>query len=499
MQAPPHRKPRGAAITGALRDALSPAESSCYCLRQCLLQEPAAKRCDFSLRRGEDRVTEDCRPAPLPDTEPGDGTGRDTRASAARNSTDGAEKAPGARRRPRRRKGKRGGKAAPSPANAAAPCAPSDVAKPAVGKPDRATRDQGPKSRRNPRQNGSGDGAPLYAALDLGTNNCRLLIARPTDGGFAVVDAFSRIVRLGEGIATEGRISDGAMQRAIDALSICAEKIRRRGVRRSRIVATEACRTASNGEVFARRVKEETGLMLDVVTPEDEARLAVAGCAPLVDRECEAALVFDIGGGSTELMWIEPNGKRVPDILDWTSLPYGVVTLAERYGGVDVSEELFQTMVSDVRGRLGDFSGKRPYRPDAPFHLLGTSGTVTTIAGVHMGLRRYDRNRVDGTWIGLGDVQDVTGRLLAMDYDARAENPCIGRERADLVLAGCAILAAIVETWPSERLRVADRGLREGILLSLMQKDRRRRRRTRRRGGRRRSPGSGAQAADTGA
>ncbi|MES1990141.1 MAG: Ppx/GppA phosphatase family protein [Pseudomonadota bacterium] len=356
------------------------------------------------------------------------------------------------------------------------------------------------KAIAQPSRGGEGQAheGPVYGALDLGTNNCRLLIARRTREGFRVVDAYSRIVRLGEGLSARGALSDEAMGRAIEALKICADKMERRGVTRSRLIATEACRAASNGAEFIARVKVEAGLALEVVSNEDEARLAVAGCSPLLDHGCRSALVFDIGGGSTELIWVSMGGEggdvpvkqsaAKPKIEDWISLPCGVVTLAESHGGVDVSHDLYERMVAEVAARVDPFVTRlRSARISmgGDFHLLGTSGTVTTIAGVHLGLPRYDRTRVDGIWITPDNVQGVTRSLLAMTYADRAAHPCVGRERADLVLAGCAIFEAISRAWPAERLRVADRGLREGILLSLMEADSgRTRRRRRRRGGR---------------
>ncbi len=327
----------------------------------------------------------------------------------------------------------------------------------------------------------------IYGALDLGTNNCRLLIARRTQDGFRVVDAYSRIVRLGEGLGASGQLSEAAMERALDALAICADKMRRRGVTRSRAIATQACRMAGNGALFLERVKRRTGLTLEIIKAGDEARLALAGCTPLLDESCTSALVFDIGGGSTELISVRIQGEgqnRRPQIEDWTSLPCGVVTLAEQHGGVDVSRDIYRRMVDDVGVMLQPFAErirvKGPHSASG-FHLLGTSGTVTTISGVHMGLERYNRTLVDGSWITLDAVNDVTEKLLCMDYETRAAHSCIGRDRADLVLAGCAILEAITLIWPSERMRVADRGLREGMLLSLMQADSTKSRRRRRR------------------
>ncbi|PCJ72108.1 MAG: hypothetical protein COA62_00020 [Rhodobiaceae bacterium] len=329
---------------------------------------------------------------------------------------------------------------------------------------------------------------PVYAAIDLGTNNCRLLVAKRTRDGFRVIDAYSRIVRLGEGLANSDQLNADAMDRALEALKVCSDKMQRRGVTRARSIATEACRTAANGPAFVERVKRETGIELDIVSTADEAGLAVAGCAPLLDPGHSAALVFDIGGGSTELMWVHHENRPKPEVKDWTSLPCGVVTLAEKYGGEFVSRELFEEMVSDVSQRLDAFRQRLvAHLPsESEYHLLGTSGTVTTITGVHLGLKRYDRAKVDGAWIGRREVSAVTDTLLGLSLAERAAHPCIGVERADLVLAGCAILEAINRAWPANRLRVADRGLREGILFSLMAADetvpRKRRRRRRRKG-----------------
>ncbi len=318
-------------------------------------------------------------------------------------------------------------------------------------------------------------GSRTYAALDLGTNNCRLLVARPSSEGFRVVDAFSRIVRLGEGLGGSRRLNDGAIGRTIEALKVCRSKMETRGVTRARLIATEACRAAENGSEFIRRVRDETELDLEIVDRETEAHLAVAGCAVLADPQARGAVLFDIGGGSSELVWLEKagDGRDLKSrVRAWTSLPVGVVTLAERHGGIEVTRESFEEMVDEV-GRMmsGFIDTVSDARRCQRFHLLGTSGTVTTIAGVHLELPRYDRRQVDGIWMHDEDVGGVIERLLDMSFEERAANPCIGQERADLVLAGCAILEAIRRAFPSERLRIADRGLREGILMQLMNED----------------------------
>lgn len=343
---------------------------------------------------------------------------------------------------------------------------------------DRSAKSGGRKHWKPRRDRGN---APLYAALDLGTNNCRLLVALPTrPGQFRVIDAFSRIVRLGEGLGVTGRLSDGAMDRAVDALKVCAAKLENRTVRRHRLIATEACRSAGNGAEFLDRVKRETGLDLEIVDRETEARLAVSGCSSLVGRETTGVVLFDIGGGSSEIAAIDLSGSRsnrlANHISAWTSLPVGVVNLSERHGGREVSQRVFAQMIDEVAGLLDDFAcpdipGCGNGTADGSFHLLGTSGTVTTLAGVHLDLPRYDRRQVDGLWLSSGEVDRMTEKILSWDFHARSSNPCIGADRADLVLAGCAILEAIRRRWPSERLRVADRGLREGLLTEMMAAD----------------------------
>jgi exopolyphosphatase/guanosine-5'-triphosphate,3'-diphosphate pyrophosphatase len=363
-------------------------------------------------------------------------------------------------------------------------------------KPDRARRRHGWPLRRPPRQENEatspaaselpslppapretadGPESAIYGALDLGTNNCRLLLARPssTAAGFDVVDAYSRIVRLGEGVLSTGQLSGEAIERTIKALRVCANKLKWWNVQRARLIATEACRMASNGGEFINRVRDELGLDLEIIDRETEANLAAAGASPLICGEARSVLVFDIGGGSTEILWLNvENGKY--RIGDWTSLPAGVVTVAERFGGKSVSADNFAAMRDHVHvlarpfaDRLLNGGGAVP----VPDHLLGTSGTVTTVCGIHLNLRRYDRARVDGSWISASDVTRVTQELLSMSYEERAASPCVGPERADLVLAGCAILEEIRAIWPAERIRVADRGLREGILTSLMMED----------------------------
>ena len=311
--------------------------------------------------------------------------------------------------------------------------------------------------------------AQAYAALDLGTNNCRLLIARPQGPGFAVIDAFSRIVRLGEGLAASGRLSDAAIERTLGALRVCADKLKRRNVVLARSVATEACRRAANGADFIERAHAETGIRLDIISAEEEARLAVLGCHVLIEPGSDPALIFDIGGGSTELVLVDTSGPS-PRVLDWHSVPWGVVSLTESAGGGDGAEGLaaaYARMRALAGESMAPFAARLPRGVTRP-RLLGTSGTVTTLGSVHLGLSHYDRNTVDGLIAPAAAMREISRSIAAKSLAERAQIPCIGNERADLVVAGCAILETILALWPAERLGVADRGIREGILRRLM-------------------------------
>lgn len=315
---------------------------------------------------------------------------------------------------------------------------------------------------------------PVFAALDLGTNNCRLLIAEPQRGGFRVVDGFSRIVRLGEGLVATGQLHPAAMDRALAALQECAARMAAQPIADMRTVATQACRVAANGAAFLQRVHDVTGIELEVISPEEEARLSVRGCAPLIDPDADWVLVVDVGGGSTEISWVDARPARLGAravIKAWTSLPFGVVTLAERYmEGVD-GADWFWRIVDEVEASLLAFRGADAWRDaflHGNSHYLGASGAVTSLAGVLLGLARYQRARVDGLWLSVEQARATGQRLRELGRAYRAKHGCIGPDRADLVVPGAAILEAVFRAWPAPRIRVADRGLREGLLYSLM-------------------------------
>jgi len=312
---------------------------------------------------------------------------------------------------------------------------------------------------------------PVYAALDLGTNNCRLLVARPAPGGFSVIDSFSRPTRLGEGLNGSGRLSDAAIARTLDALTCCAKRLKRHHGVHLRAVATEACRKAANSDLFIARVRAETGIVMNVIEPEEEARLAATGCRALFDPDQHHALVFDIGGGSTEFAHVRQGAPGGPlTIVKLYSIPIGVVSLTERQPTLS-SGVGFAAAVAEIASLLAPFDSDGALRDLAlggGLQMLGTSGTVTILAGMHLGLSRYDRSRVDGLVLDFPDITRMTHQLVQSGSARRALYPCVGRDRADLVVAGCAILEAICQTWPTGVLRVADRGLREGMLLTML-------------------------------
>lgn len=333
---------------------------------------------------------------------------------------------------------------------------------------------------------GGAESGPVFAALDLGTNNCRLLIASPQGagentsasrvgvGGLRVFDSFSRVVRLGEGVSATGMLSQEAMERTLVALRACQKKLARYNISDSRFVATEACRRATNGQQFLREVRSEIGMDIDIITTEDEAKLAFAGCSSLLTNDSRNAVVFDIGGGSTELMWVDVENGRA--ISDWLSVAFGVMNLSDRFGGSNHAEIAFNDMVEALVGKLRPFDSANHISKtlkDTNIQLLSTSGTVTTLAAVHLDLPRYDRARIDGITLAVDDIRATIKRLLAMRQYERFNHPCIGPDRADFILSGCAIFEAISTLWPAQSITIADRGVREGIILSLGEKQKR--------------------------
>lgn len=344
-------------------------------------------------------------------------------------------------------------------------------------------RDNSAPSERKRRRRHRAGQSKYFAAVDLGTNNCRLLIARSLANGFQVVDSYSNVVRLGAGLATTGKLAEPNMDAAIKAINVCAAKMKAKSVSRWRCIATQACREASNGEAFMERIKNETGLSFETISPRVEARLSVMGVVNIIDPELDVALVIDIGGGSTELSWVDIRkfnnnniSKRIsrPPISAWVSLPIGVVNLSEMFP--ETPEDLpgwYMAMKTYVRELMDEKKCATKFTNVFKYgrgHLIGTSGTITSLAGVHLKLPYYQRNKIDGIWVDSEDLMNTADRLSKMSLEMRQQEPCIGVDRATMLVAGCAIFDVINELWPSKRVRVADRGLREGMLMGLMNK-----------------------------
>ena len=310
-----------------------------------------------------------------------------------------------------------------------------------------------------------------YAAIDLGSNNCRLLIAKAYGRTYHVVDSFSRIVRLGEGLANGYHLNENAIQRTIDALKICKKKMNAKSVVKSRAVATEACRRASNTKQFYEEVFQETGIQFETLSPEQEAQLTLDGCAQLLDRSLSKSIVFDIGGGSTEIILAEKKNNEKVNVLAMLSLPIGVVTLSEQYTNCKFEVDLYEKIIAQVDRKLAPFDHEHGISRNLSsnkMQMLGTSGTVTTLGGIYLNLPRYDRSKVDGLDMRVDEISAISLKLVKMDYAQRAKNRCIGEERAGLVVMGCAILEAICRRWPIDIIRTADRGIREGLLKGLV-------------------------------
>lgn len=337
------------------------------------------------------------------------------------------------------------------------------------------------RRRRSGRRRSESSAKPAtFGALDLGTNNCRLLIAKAQGESFRIIDSYSKVVRLGHGLASSGALAQESMDAAVEALSVCSRKLQQKRVKRWRCVATEACRRASNGEVFLKRVKEETGITLEVISARVEARLAVMGCLNLVDPTKDVALVVDIGGGSTELSWVDVRKLRDPNhvmrthrppISAWASLPIGVVTLSERVPEHDDRTLWYEEMKQTVRDTIEEAGCSTRFTrtfQEGGGHIIGTSGTITSLAGIHLKLPYYQRSKVDGLWLRANDAVRVARDMASKSPAERALEPCIGNDRSRLLVAGCAITDVICEMWPSKMIRVADRGLREGMLMGLM-------------------------------
>lgn len=315
-----------------------------------------------------------------------------------------------------------------------------------------------------------------YAAIDLGTNSCRLVIATPTPSSFHIVETFSRITRLGEGIINNNELSHAAIRRTINTLKVCSGVLEEYApIVRARYVATAACRRAKNCKYFLELVKKETNLDIEIISSHEEARLAVVGCVPLLNRHIKRALVFDIGGGSTEVSLARMTASGKTLIEGYVSLPYGVVTVSEAFPNHEMTDLAYDTIIERTHKILNEFENKYHISQaiaNQEIQVLGTSGTVTVLGAVFLNLSYYNRSVVDGLAMSRQDAMRTINKIRRIGDEGRKKHACIGASKADLTLAGCAIIEGLLSFWDISEITIADRGIREGILLDMMHKDR---------------------------
>jgi len=305
------------------------------------------------------------------------------------------------------------------------------------------------------------------ATIDVGSNTVRLLVADAGEASaWRVLDEAQQVTRLGEGLAAAGVLGEAPAARTLAVVRAYAERGRRAGAARVRIVATSAVREAANGRAFAATIERATGVALRVVSGEEEARLTLLGVRRGLGDPAGALVVCDIGGGSTEYILAE--GARVRALA---SLRLGVVPLAERFAFPEaVDRARYDALRAEVRGRL-ERELPTPFRGARGARLVGTAGTVTTLAALDLGLARYDAARVQGHRLGRAAVEAQLRRLGALPVAARGALPCLEPGRADLIVPGVAIVQATLDCLGAEALTVSDWGLREGILLDALEGD----------------------------
>lgn len=311
--------------------------------------------------------------------------------------------------------------------------------------------------------------AEYLAAIDLGTRNCRLIIAKHHGGQIEIVDLFSRFVCLGEGVAQSRRLGRKAMERTITVLKQCAKRLSHYPNVVFSGVTTDAVRRAENAQSFLRRVARETGLKLEMIDEKEEAYYEVLGCARVLDMRKKRHIIFDIGGGSSEIILCSLDQEKRVRIDEMLSLPYGVVNLYESVDKLTFTS--YTSIVEEVQNlcrrflvaHLGDLASQDV----SAFQVIGTSGTTTTVAAMHHNLKMYDRERVDGTSLCFEDVQKVIHYVQSLSPAERRSNAFCGHVEDDLVLTGFAILEGILRAVPCMYFTVTDAGVRDGLIRTL--------------------------------
>jgi len=302
------------------------------------------------------------------------------------------------------------------------------------------------------------------AAIDLGTNTVRLLVTEADrTAAWRVIDQDQRVTRLGEGLRTSGTLGDQAMARTTTAVVEYVERAARAGATDVLVCATSAVRDADNGAAFVQMLERRTGRPVRVVSGDEEARLTLRGVLYGLPPIAGPLIVFDIGGGSTEFILAEGGALSLA-----VSLRLGVVSLAERFPfPATVDRDRYAELTNEVRAHLatGLPPAVRQRRADL---LVGTAGTVTTLAALDLGLRAYDSRRVQGHRLSRRAIEALGERLGALSMAERAALPCLEPGRADLIIPGLAIVEATLECVGVETLIVSDYGFREGIIVEAL-------------------------------
>jgi exopolyphosphatase/guanosine-5'-triphosphate,3'-diphosphate pyrophosphatase len=315
-----------------------------------------------------------------------------------------------------------------------------------------------------------------------------------------VIDSFAKIISLGEGIKQTGVLSEEAIERTIVALRACKKKLDSHRIYKMRAVATEACRQASNTKSLIERVNSEIGVDLEVISPQEEARLVLKGCSGVISDEKNYGILMDIGGGSTEVVWLKINkGMTRPTIsvIDSISLPFGVVTISDTYTHSKNNQEIYTVLRKNILSTIDTFMKKNNIRTNfskGDVQVITSSGTTTTLGSLTLGLSTYDRSSVDGKDFSSKKIVEVGEELLSRYLSSTPTTVKLGKEknfitnkffdhvldksseefkifaynRMGLLAAGVVIINSILESIGDCLVRIADRGVREGILYDLM-------------------------------
>lgn len=312
------------------------------------------------------------------------------------------------------------------------------------------------------------DAKKYFAAIDLGSRNCRTIVGcQSKAGAFEYIETYSKSVSLADGVAASKKLSRKSMDRTIEALAFCSKVLSRYAGLTYLAVATDAMRRAENASVFIKRVKRELGLIISIITPQEEAYYAALGCIEVLSLETEIFVVFDIGGGSSEIALCRQKSDKDIELIDSLSIPYGVINLLESKDHLTFSG--YSNLVQKISDLSRDFLNQYATTLDFVnnFQCIGTSGTTTTVAALNMNLRFYDREKINDSILQFSEILKTVHYVQSLSEDERKLHPYISQSNEDLVLGGLTILEGIVRGLPASTITVTDRGVRDGVVYAL--------------------------------